>query len=211
MDASWTIALAVKPLAGAKSRLSAQLAAGERGDLVVAMARDVVRAALATASVRQVLVVTADPQVAAALEAEGAAVVREHRVAGLDAAYRLAVDRVGRTPLALLMADLPALTPGVLQAALSAVPADQPAVVADAEGDGTTMLAARDARVLVPRFGPHSRRRHRAGGAVDITADCSARLRQDVDTWTALAELRAAGEASEHTADWFSVRPAGVA
>ena len=96
--------------------------------------------------------------------------------------------------MAALSSDLPALRPGELTAALQAAAAVPRAFVADAEGSGTTLLAARDGD-LAPRFGRGSAAAHAAGGAVGLAGDWPG-LRQDVDT---AADL--------HAACWIGVGP----
>ena len=75
---SWVCVVPVKGSAGAKSRLG-QLPESfpARGDLAEAFALDTVAALLASPSVEQVLVVTADPVAAAPLAALGARIVPE--------------------------------------------------------------------------------------------------------------------------------------
>jgi 2-phospho-L-lactate guanylyltransferase len=75
---SWVCVVPVKGSAGAKSRLG-QLPENfpARGDLAEAFALDTVAALLASPSVEQVLVVTADPVAAAPLAALGARIVPE--------------------------------------------------------------------------------------------------------------------------------------
>ena len=58
--------------------------------------------------------------------------------------------------------------------------------VADAEGVGTTLLAAAPGTPLQPRFGADSARAHRDSGAVALPAPAA--LRRDVDTPADLRE-----------------------
>lgn len=123
--------------------------------------------------------------------------------------------------VAALPADLPALRTVELTAALSAAeridaaapetdpqptPADsssaQPApakpvraIVADAAGTGTVLLAAAPGAALHPCFGAGSAAAHRRGGAVELTGRWPG-LRRDVDTAADLADALVLGVGS---------------
>lgn len=173
----------VKRLAVAKSRLAAYGDAARR-ELALAFAVDVVTAALGCSLVEQVLVVTDDVDAAAALGALGARVVPDGPDAGLNPALEHGAEllRAGHADLGVVTvsADLPALTPADLGAALAVVAAGGRAFVADSAGTGTTLLAASAPAPLAPSYGPGSRERHLAGGAVELSGP--PRLRRDVDT-----------------------------
>ncbi|MDT7544778.1 MAG: 2-phospho-L-lactate/phosphoenolpyruvate guanylyltransferase [Actinomycetota bacterium] len=182
----WGLVVPVKRLALAKTRLAAY---GDvaRQDLALAFAVDVVTVALGTPGVAQVLVVTDDERAAGALTAVGARVVADSPDAGLNPALehgaellRAAVDAGTDVGVATLSADLPALQPAELAAALSAVPAGGRAFVADAAGTGTTLLAAAPGIRLAPGYGPGSRAAHLASGALELVG--APGLRLDVDT-----------------------------
>ena len=191
---AWAIVVPVKRLAIAKTRLS--VTAELRAELAMAMALDTVRAALAAGQVGRVVAVTDEIAAGAALAELGAEIVADEPDAGLNAAltHGAAVasrSRGGDGPVAALAADLPALRgdelAGVLALALDA----RAAVVADAAGAGTTLLAAPSASALTPAFGPGSRRAHVETGAVDLTGRAGASVRRDVDT---LSDLAAAAD-----------------
>jgi len=114
----------VKRLAAAKTRLrdpAGDPAAHTR--LALALTLDTVAAARTARRVRTVLVVTADRAVAATLVAWGIEVADDPLV-GLNAAYdrgaRLLRERDPRTAVGALQADLPALRPAELDAAIAA-------------------------------------------------------------------------------------------
>lgn len=178
----WTVVLPVKGQSG-KSRLDAGDA---RAALAVAFARDAIAASVACPAVERVVVVTGDETVAAT---EGVEVVADPG-AGLHAAIQAGIAVVAPgTPAAVVLADLPALTPEALDDAL-ALAAEQPrSYVADAISTGTTLLAARRADALRPRFGEGSAERHRAEGHVELPVPVSSGLRVDVDE---LADLHLA-------------------
>jgi len=191
---TWSLVIPVKVLARAKSRLTG-LPAATRAELALAMAADTVAAALAAAAVGQVIVVTDDPAVAEQLTGLGAVVVPDEPAAGLNAALRFGASyartRWPERGVAGLAADLPAMRPGELTLALRAAEAAGRAFVPDAEGTGTAMYAAAAGIAFEPRFGPQSRARHRASGAVEVDIPELAGLRRDVDTG---ADLRRAAE-----------------
>jgi 2-phospho-L-lactate/phosphoenolpyruvate guanylyltransferase len=178
---SWGVVVPVKHRDVAKSRLAVLGDEGRRA-LALAFAEDVVRAAAACPLVARVLVVTDDAGAAAALGAVGADVVPDEPDAGLNPAlaHGEALLRAGRRALgvAAVSADLPALRAADLAAVLARVRSR--AVVADAAGSGTTVLAAAPGAALDPRYGVRSLERHLASGAALLDAPPAAR--RDVDT-----------------------------
>lgn len=193
----------VKALSRAKSRLlgAADGGAGEPAAhtrLALALARDTIAAAAATARVRRVLAISSDPVVVATLTAEGIEVVADEPDAGLNPALRHGARRLRRddpgAALAALPADLAALHPAELDAALAmglASPLPR-AFSPDRSGAGTTLLLARPGRTLDPRFGLGSAAAHRAAGALPLDGPWPG-LRCDVDTPDDLAAARALG------------------
>ncbi|MCX6462063.1 MAG: 2-phospho-L-lactate guanylyltransferase [Pseudonocardiales bacterium] len=191
----------VKQLAAAKTRLRGA-ADGGTGDLAaharltLALAHDTVAAARAASRVRSVLLVSSDPVVAAEFAAVGIEVVPDGPDGGLNAAYAHGAALLRRrdpgAPVAALQADLPALTPAELDAALDAAARHPRAFVADAEGTGTTLLVAAADVALAPGFGVGSAARHAASGAVALTGTWPG-LRRDVDTPDDLREADGIG------------------
>lgn len=184
----------VKRLDVAKTRLYAPgRARPDHEALALALALDTVAAALAAAPVARVVVVTDDREAAAGVRSCGALVVGDAPGAGLNPALAhgaaAAAELAPGTAVAVLSADLPALRPAELAAALEAAAACPRAFVADATGTGTTLLAAAAGVRLDPRFGPGSAGVHRASGAVALDGSWPS-LRRDVDT---AADLVAAG------------------
>src|SRR5690606_4043281 len=124
----------------------------------------------ACARVDEVLVVTDDPTAAATLRLLGARVVGEPPSPGLNSAFRHGAAHAGDGWVAALTADLPALRPEHLSAALRAA-ADADGVrrfVPDAEGSGTVLLTAPPGVPLNPRFGANSAAAHAASGALAL-------------------------------------------
>ncbi|MFG1954607.1 2-phospho-L-lactate guanylyltransferase [Micromonospora sp. NPDC048830] len=189
---TWTVVVPVKRLGAAKSRLRGALPGVPHEELALALAADTVAAARACPAVADVVVVTDDPRVAAAAGAAGARAVPDAPDAGLNAAFRhgagVATANGGAWVVG-LTADLPALRPEELAAALAAVAAGPPGVrrfVADAPANGTVLLAAPPGVPLDPRFGVDSAAAHLASGALPLTGDWPT-LRRDVDTAADLA------------------------
>jgi 2-phospho-L-lactate guanylyltransferase len=199
------LVIPMKTLDRAKTRL---YGAADHGDgdraaheaLALALVRDTVAAAVSTESVRRVLVVTSDPTVAAALAADGVRTVPDPG-AGLNAAYTSgATVLAGQDPAGVvgaLQADLPALRPDELAAALAEADGRR-AFCADRQGAGTTLLLGAPGAALDPRFGPGSARAHAESGAVAIGTGLPS-LRCDVDTAEDLAIAAALG-LGPHTA-----------
>lgn len=182
----WAVLLAVKPLPLAKSRLDR----ADRSQLTLAMAADTAAAAALVAAVELVMVVTDDADARAMLE-PFAVVVPDAPNDGLNPALLHAAAEANRrwphAGVVVLAADLPALRPEALAAALELASRHPRAVVADAMGTGTVLLSAAAGITLEPSFGPGSRQRHLDTGVVDLTdslppGDATEGLRHDVDT-----------------------------
>lgn len=198
----WCLVLPVKRLSLAKTRL-AEVAGEHRIDLALAFALDTATAALACDGVRAVIVVTDEPGAARALAGVGALVIDDGPDAGLNPALVHGADVAARahpgTAVGALSADLPALRPDELRAALAGAPELGAAFVRDAAGSGTTTLLARRRRDFTPVFGPGSADAHLLGGAIELHGDAFPSLRQDVDTSADLAQALAMG-VGPHTA-----------
>lgn len=190
----WTVVLPVKPSAVGKSRL------GRGTELARAIALDTVDAARQVRGIR-VVVVTADPSIAAAARDLGVDVVVEDAPAGIAAAIESGLaDAPPDSPRAALLADLPALRPADLAAALDEAAQHDRAFVPDAEGTGTTLVTARAGFGLVHRFGEHSAAAHSEAGLVRLAVPTGSSLRRDVDVLAHLDEAVAAGVGPRTTA-----------
>lgn len=180
----WVAVVPVKALPSAKTRLAAWSAV-EREQLALAFARDTVEAALAVDAIREVVVVTSDARVSAALRGPGVVLVDEPEPSGLNAALvagaAIARHREISSGVLALCADLPALRHGDLTEALAAAEPYARAFVADASGEGTTLLSAGPGQALDPLFGPGSAARHGSSGARALP-DPLTSLRRDVDS-----------------------------
>lgn len=192
-DTGFVVVVPVKPLAQGKSRLVG-IAPAHRRALAEAFVRDTVAAALATATVSRVVVVTDDVALALSLREEHCLVLPDGVAGDLNASLvQAAAEARRRWPdlrPVVVCADLPALTPDALSAALRATTAAAPdgaAFVPDLAGRGTTVYTAPHA-VFAPRFGTDSRTAHLEAGAVEV-ADVPDRVRQDVDVMSDLGRV----------------------
>lgn len=102
---------------------------------------------------------------------------------GLNAALASSAAELSRRypddAIVAIVGDLPALRPQELIEVLRAAPATGRSFVRDAEGTGTTLLAAGIGQRLQPAFGIDSARRHLLSGALELDAGLS--VRADVD------------------------------
>jgi 2-phospho-L-lactate guanylyltransferase len=193
----WSVVVPVKRLPAAKTRLAdARRAPADHAALALALALDTVRAAAGCPDVARVVVVTDDAEAGQAVRTLDAVVVRDEPDAGLNPALAHGAGEARRLApddgVAVLSADLPALRPAELTAALAAAAGAARSFVPDAAGTGTTLLAAGPGTALDPRYGPGSRDAHRASGAVELAGDWPS-LRRDVDTPADLAAAAALG------------------
>jgi 2-phospho-L-lactate guanylyltransferase len=197
------VVIPVKHLDRAKSRLRG--AHPEHRALVLAVVRDTVAAAVAAPGVRSVLVVCEDERVVAGLAGTGAECLDERGLPGLNAALRFGArvlrSRDPGSAVAALQADLPALVPADLGAALAEA-AGRRAYVPDHTGTGTVLLVGAPGQRLDPRFGPGSAGRH-GESAVAVGAGLAS-LRRDVDTAADLAAAAGLGLGAATAALWRS-------
>ncbi|MFD4198588.1 2-phospho-L-lactate guanylyltransferase [Amycolatopsis thermoflava] len=178
----------LKPPRAGKSRLRGAVDERDHAALVLALAWDTLAAAT-DAGVR-LLVVAADPAAVSGLRRPGVEVVGERGDGDLNSALRqgeaLLRQRDPDAVVGAIQADLPALRPAELAAALAAAEGRR-VFVADADGTGTTLLLSEPGGPLDPRFGAGSAAAHAGSGAVPLELDLPT-LRRDVDTPADLAE-----------------------
>jgi 2-phospho-L-lactate guanylyltransferase len=153
------IAVPVKALSRAKSRLAPILSPLERAAITLAMLEDVLDAALGVPG-WDVWVVSPDEAALEIAVRRGVRPVLEHKPP-LAAAIRQVEEEAtehGAPALAILPADLPLLQPGELAGALQTL---GPVVASPATtGGGTNLLLRRPPRAIPARFGPDSFRKH---------------------------------------------------
>jgi 2-phospho-L-lactate guanylyltransferase len=192
----FTVIMPIKPWDGAKSRLHPE--AGVRIALARAFAQDALDAVLGCAEVGRVAVVTNGNEVSEHARSVGAVVVRESSVSGADplgTAVELgaawAQEHHPDDAVAVIPADLPSMTSSDLGQLLTDALMHPLAFVADANGDGTTILSAQRPELLRAGYGPGSAERHRSFGAVELHAPAG--LRRDVDEFHELIEAQDLG------------------
>lgn len=190
----WSVVIPVKALSAAKSRLAA--GTPDAAELALAFFLDALAAAVAAPRVRQVVVATSDDRVRRSAESVGADVIDDGEHPGINAAARWGAAHCGRgRGVAVIVSDLPCLTPLALDSALAAAEQHPTSFLADLDGTGTTMWCATTPHPVDPRFGQDSRSAHLASGAVDLVVEHAEhadalreleRARCDVDTRLAL-------------------------
>lgn len=187
----WTVIVPIKPWALAKSRMG--LPEGLRADIARALMLDTLETVSATGSVTRLIVVSADAEAQSIARHHGALVLSDRPLTTIDPLNQAVLLGVGwveahspSSAVAVLPADLPALTPQILTAVLDAASAHDTSHLADLSGCGTTLLTALRAAHLVPRFGPDSAGRHRELGSHQLQG-MDDRARSDVDTRDDLA------------------------
>ncbi|WP_157006726.1 2-phospho-L-lactate guanylyltransferase [Agromyces laixinhei] len=201
----WVLVIPVKALDLAKSRLGGVGPRG-RAALAQAFALDTIDAAISCRAVDRVVVVGDASELGRVLPATGVEIVDEGTRAGLTAAIRRGIDHARadeQLPVAVLLGDLPALTPMELAAGLDAAARHPLAFVPDADGTGTTLATAAAGTPFAPAFGDASAGRHADAGFTDLTRAepgvIGAGLRRDVDTIEALEAALVEGVGA-HTA-----------
>ncbi|WP_019137571.1 2-phospho-L-lactate guanylyltransferase [Cellulomonas massiliensis] len=192
----WWVVVPVKEAARGKSRLAGVLPDDDRTALVRAMALDTLAAVRGARSVAGVVLVCSDEalaRVAADDTATAPLVVVDDPAAGLDAAVLAGAHEARRRapgcPLAVVLGDLPLLTPEGVEEVLDRAAPHERAHVPDAAGTGTTVLTALTS--LRPSFGSGSSARHAAAGHVPLTLPAGSGARHDVDVPDDLAWTRA--------------------
>jgi 2-phospho-L-lactate/phosphoenolpyruvate guanylyltransferase len=153
------VAIPVKALSKAKSRLAPELTPLERGALTLAMLEDVLDVSLAVPG-WDTWVVSTDEAVLEIAAHRGAAAIPEDKPP-LSQAIRqaeiLAKEREADA-LAILPADLPLLTLDALAAALHTL--GTVVIAPSSDRGGTNLLLRRPPRAIQARFGPDSYQRH---------------------------------------------------
>lgn len=164
------IALPVKSLAEAKSRLGPVLTPLERGALTLAMLEDVLDATMELPG-WDTWVISPDEAVLEIALARGAHAIQEDEPPLTNAVRQVEEEARGRSveQLAVLLADTPLVTSEALTRALHTL---GPVVLAPSlDEGGTNLLVRRPLAVIDARFGPDSYRRHLAAAAeADVPA-----------------------------------------
>lgn len=205
-DLRWSLVVPIQDASRAKTRLEPPHPLS-RSDLARAVARDTLEQVCRALPPELVTVVTSDPAATRIAGDLRARVVADPGL-GLNAAVRAGLEaQVPRSPgshrppapvtgRAVLLGDLPSLRAEDLVQALVTCAAYPSAVVPDADGTGTVLLASTTG-APEPQFGEGSAARH-ARGATRLELDLP-RLRRDVDTADDLAAALQLG-VGPHTA-----------
>lgn len=194
----------VRSLSGAKSRLGEPLDAEERADLVMALLRHTVEAALAATRLAGVVVVSMDADLLARARAMGAASLLQE-MDGLNEGLIEARAAAGAeaTAVMVLPADLPGVAASAIdqlaeaaELALSGAPEKQiVALVPDRHGAGTNALLVAPPDAIPFCFGEGSRAAHAAAAAAAgaTYVELDGPLTFDLDTPADLLEADALG------------------
>lgn len=193
----------VKGLAHSKSRLVPDLGRESARSLVLAMMQDAVAALREVAELDRVVVLTPDPEVAAAARQVGGEVLLRPD-AGLSSAVDAAAAELTPGPedaLLVVLGDLPKVEAAEIRMLLAALPGRGVALAPTRDG-GTSALLRRPARVIAAGFGPDSARVHReraeAAGVPLVVLGLES-LATDVDHLSDLWDLRLSGAAGPRT------------
>ena len=153
------VAVPVKSLSRAKTRLRPQLTALERGALTLAMLEDVLDAVQAVPG-WETWVVSPDEVALEIAARRGARPIAEDKppLANAIRQAEALAREAEATALAIVPADLPLVTAETLGQALQTLGAV--VLAPSAEGGGTSLLLRRPPRAIPARFGPDSFRRH---------------------------------------------------
>jgi 2-phospho-L-lactate/phosphoenolpyruvate guanylyltransferase len=153
------VAVPVKSLSRAKTRLSPALTGLERGALTLAMLADVLDAALSVPG-WETWVISPDEVALEVAAGRGARPIPEAKppLANAIRQVEAKAKQDGATALAVLPADVPLVTVDTLHEALRTLGAV--VIARSADGFGTSLLLRRPPRAIPARFGPDSFRRH---------------------------------------------------
>ena len=153
------VAVPVKSLARAKTRLAPALTDLERGALTLAMLEDVLDAALSVPG-WETWVVSPDEVALEIAAARGARPIGEEKPPLANAIRQVEslAKEAGAGALAVLPADVPLVTAETLHDALRTLGAV--VLARSADGAGTSLLLRRPPRAIPARFGPDSFERH---------------------------------------------------
>ena len=153
------VAVPVKSLSRAKTRLSPALTGLERGALTLAMLEDVLDAALSVPG-WETWVISPDEVALEIAAGRGARPIPEAKppLANAIRQVEAKAKEEGANALAVLPADVPLVTVDTLHEALRTLGAV--VLARSADGLGTSLLLRRPPRAIPARFGPDSFRRH---------------------------------------------------
>jgi len=162
----WAVVPA-KRLREAKQRLAGVLSAEERYGLARAMLADVLCCLSGIAALREIVVVSADPEIAAIAAAFRARVVEDHgagHTGAVECGLR-ALHKAGATAALVLSADLPCIATGeverlLLEHARAAAKGPAVTIASDLRRDGTNAVCCSPVDAIPFSFGLGSLERH---------------------------------------------------
>lgn len=186
MNRPYTI-VPVKPLALGKSRLG--LPDPERLALNAALMENALAAASAFSGARNVIVVSAQPELLNLAGRRGMMALSDPMPGDLNAALEAGIAHAigdGASAACILPVDLPYVSGVALSAAVGAIPQGSGGLlVADARGIGTNMLYQAPIRLTHFRFGPNSAAHHKAAAdalGISLAMTQEASLSFDIDS-----------------------------
>ncbi len=195
MERIWAI-VPIKPLAQAKSRLALVLAPEARRRLVLAMLDHTLAVLKRVQDIVNILLVSADNDVALVAEKYSISFLPEPEATGLNSSLRRAVKEAhvrGASGVLVVPGDLPQMDVASVESVLEAA-SDPPAmvIVPDRRRQGTNMLLLIPPDVIPFRYGSGSFQRHLAlaeGQGLHPVVCCVPKLALDTDLPEDLALL----------------------
>lgn len=193
MMLEWSAVVPVRPWWLAPDRLGRT--PEQRADLARAIALDTLETVSQVESIGHVVVVTAEPEAAAAARRHGMTVMADRplrEVDPLNAAVGFGVRWIGGRrpgrPVVVLPGDLPCATAESVEDALGRLAPHPAAFVADASGRGATLVSTQVPGDFRGRFGPSAALAFSRSGYRAV-AGADARVRHDVDGYDDLEGL----------------------
>jgi 2-phospho-L-lactate guanylyltransferase len=177
----------VKSLEQGKNRLAPTLTPCERARLVEAMLGDVLDVLKRASGLDEVLVLSSDPSIVALGLSFGAKFLPDRQEWGMNDAVRAGLARFasdGRWGGLVVPADVPYISDGEIQMAISALGENEIVLARASRDGGTNLLGLAPTDAIAPCFGPHSFVKHLSAARlagfepVILPATCLAR---DID------------------------------
>jgi len=190
----------VKRLGNIKNRLAPILDAEERRQLSLQMLMAVVKAVRGSKLIREIFIVTPDPEIEKLASTMGAEVVEEGSEAGVNHAVMLAVNRAvmrGATAVVILPSDIPLLTTEDVDGIIGmAAEAPSMVIAPSLRFDGTNALLLRPPDAIETSYDNDSYNTHlkrATARALRLSIYLSKRVMLDVDTPEDLELLKVEG------------------
>jgi 2-phospho-L-lactate guanylyltransferase len=196
-QATVTAIVPLKPWSLSKTRLNLDMHSTRT--LARAFSLDVIAALIASSRIDRLVLVSAEGELGSLARRPDVTVLTDRPLLSNDG-LNLAVEQGRRwalahrpsAPVVVVPADLPALTPEIVNATLSLLSTASTAFVPDAHAQGTTFVWAETPTSLTSAYGARSALRHSRTGLASMPG-VDPRARWDVDTAADLAEARHLG------------------